>query len=64
VNVTGVVNKCLTGKKEIMLYTRRSWVTIHGWIKNSNFPARKLDGVWESATDLIDDWKKSQITRQ
>jgi hypothetical protein len=57
-----MVNKNLTGRKEILEYTRRSWQTIREWIRKEDFPAKKLDGVWESSTDLIDEWKKEKIT--
>lgn len=55
------MNKSLTGKKEITTYARRSWMTVHDWIQRDEFPARKLDGVWESMTDLIDKWKEERI---
>ena len=38
----------LIGRKEIAKMTRRSWKTIRKWIENDGFPAKKLDGVWES----------------
>ena len=56
-----MVNKNLTGRKEILEYARRSWQTVERWIKEEEFPARKLDGVWESSTDLIDEWKREKI---
>ena len=56
-----MVNKNLTGTKEIHDYVRRSWETIERWIKEEGFPAKKLDGVWESSTDLIDEWKREKI---
>ncbi len=56
-----MINKNLTGRKEILQYTRRSWQTVKHWINEEEFPACKLDGVWESSTDLIDDWKKDKI---
>jgi hypothetical protein len=58
-----MVNKNLTGRKEILVYTRRSWEIVWKWIKKEDFPARKLDGVWESSTDLIDEWKRGKITK-
>lgn len=54
--------KNLVGVKEITGYTRRSWDTISVWIECRSFPAKKIDGVWESMTDLIDDWKAKAIT--
>lgn len=58
-----MTNKNLTGKKEIMTYTRRSWKTINVWINKEQFPAKKLDGVWESMTDLVDQWKQKRIMK-
>jgi len=58
-----MVNRNLVGKKEILLYTRRSWQTVKYWIKKEGFPARKLDGIWESSADLIDEWKKQKISQ-
>lgn len=55
------MNDSLVGKKEIAIYTRRSWITIQVWIEKENFPACKLDGVWESMKPLIDAWKVSKI---
>ncbi len=54
-------NNNLVGKKEILSYTRRSWKTVKAWIIKENFPAMKLDGVWESSGEMIDDWKKKKI---
>lgn len=53
--------KSLVGKKEIQAYVRRSWQTIHSWIVGGGFPARKIDGVWESTTDLVDEWRRNNI---
>lgn len=51
----------LTGMKEIAHYARRSEVTILTWIRDMDFPARKIGGVWESNTSLVDQWKIAQI---
>ena len=56
-------NKNLVGKKEILNYTRRSWKTVKIWIIDEGFPAMKLDGVWESSIDMIDNWKKKKILK-
>ena len=53
----------LVGKKEITTYCRRSWTTIRAWIKTENFPAKKMDGVWESDVRLIDEWKMEKIKK-
>ena len=55
------MRKSLVGKKEITAYSRRSWLTVKRWIANGNFPATKIDGVWESDTELIDEWKRTKI---
>lgn len=54
----------LTGKKMIMAYVGRSWKIIMVWINERNFPARKIDGVWESDIDLIDKWLRSEILQR
>lgn len=55
------MNKNLSGIKEITGYTRRSWGTVKIWIKHEKFPAKQIDGVWESMTDLVDRWKTEKI---
>jgi hypothetical protein len=55
------MGKSLVGKKEITAYVRRSWVIIRRWTLKDNFPARKIDNVWESNTDLVDEWKRTKI---
>ena len=55
------MGKGLVGKKEITAYVRRSWMTIQRWIIEDSFPARKIDGVWESDTTLVDEWKRAKI---
>lgn len=51
----------LTGKKAIRQYARRSWETLERWINERGYPVRKIDGVWESDTRLIDEWRMNQI---
>jgi len=51
----------LTGMKEITAYARRSEATILTWVRDMDFPARKIGGVWESNTALVDQWKLMQI---
>jgi hypothetical protein len=58
------LNKSLTGVKEITRYAKRSWMTVKIWIKEDDFPARKIDGVWESMTDMVDEWKAKKIQGQ
>jgi len=49
------------GRNEIQAYVRRSWQTIAAWIDAEGFPARKISGVWESDTDLVDPWRRKKI---
>ena len=51
----------LTGKKNICNFLGRSWDTVERWIREEGFPARKIDGVWESDSELITNWRRSQI---
>ena len=51
----------LTGMKEITTYARRSEATVLSWIRDMDFPARKISGVWESHSALVDQWKIAQI---
>ncbi len=54
--------RMLTGIKEIQGFVGRSWNTIRMWIAKKDFPAKKIDGVWESDTELIIEWRRKQIT--
>jgi predicted DNA-binding transcriptional regulator AlpA len=47
----------LTGMKEICKYVSRSEATVLNWIRDEEFPAKKLDGIWESHTAKIDAWR-------
>jgi hypothetical protein len=51
----------LTGKKNICNFLGRSWAIVERWIREREFPARKIDGVWESDSELITAWRRSQI---
>lgn len=51
----------LSGQKEIKQYEGRSWETIFSWIQHQGYPARKIDGRWESDTELIDEWRRERI---
>ena len=56
------MNKILTGRDEIENFVGRSWDrVIKGWIKDDSFPARKIQGRWESDMDLILAWRRRQI---
>ncbi|MDD5643281.1 MAG: hypothetical protein PHX53_16635 [Syntrophales bacterium] len=54
----------LTGKKNICNFLGRSWDTVERWIREREFPARKIDGVWESDSALITEWRRNQINGQ
>ena len=54
----------LNGKKDICRYVGRSWSTIRKWIDQKEFPARKLDGIWEADAELIIQWRQRQIAEQ
>ena len=52
----------LSGMKEICVYVRRSEATVLDWIRHLGLPAKKLNGgIWESDTNLIDEWRVKQI---
>lgn len=46
---------------EIVAYAGRSANTIKVWIREQNFPAVKIDGRWESNTELIDNFQRIRI---
>lgn len=52
----------LTGKKQICNFVGRSWSTIEEWIFKLGFPAKKINGIWESDSELITLWRRKQIT--
>jgi hypothetical protein len=56
-------NTALRGVREIREFTRRSWGTIETWIRKQKFPARQINGVWESDKALITKWKHDQIKK-
>ena len=62
--VTDIDTAALFGRKQIQTFTHRSWPVIRKWIAEENFPARKIDGVWESDKGLIRAWKLSKINCQ
>ena len=51
----------LSGLKEISIYSDRPWKVIRKWIREKRFPARKIDGRWESYKGLVDQWFEEQI---
>jgi hypothetical protein len=51
----------LTGRKQIQNFVGRDWRLIVRWVEIKEFPARKIDGVWESDAALIETWRRAQI---
>ena len=51
----------LTGMKAITQYMGRSEATILALIRHHNFPAKKILGVWESHSDLVEHWRLQQL---
>ena len=52
----------LSGMKDICKHMGKSESTILNFIRDFKFPAVKITGkIWESDTDLIDQWRKSLI---
>lgn len=55
--------RILSGKQAICNFVGRGWSTVERWITEENFPARKIDGKWESDIFLIDNWRRRQIKK-
>ena len=55
-------DNALVGHKEIQNHVRRSWKTIKLLIDTKGFPAKKIEGIWESDIELIQQWRKKQIS--
>lgn len=51
----------LEGMAQIADYVGKSYPTVLKFIKNENFPAKKLGGEWTSYTDLVDEWKRRRV---
>jgi hypothetical protein len=47
--------------KAICKFMNRSDATILDLHRSRDFPMRKIGGIWESDTDLIDKWRKGLI---
>ena len=58
------MTKILTGRKQIQMFVGRAWEVILKWKRRDGFPMQKLDGVWESDTTLILEWRKGQILKE
>jgi hypothetical protein len=54
----------LKGKEAIKAVVKRSWSKIKDWILKEGFPAKKIDGVWESDSDLIREWRRRRILKR
>lgn len=52
----------LVGMKAICGYMGRSESTMLGIIRDLDFPAKKIYGIWESDTELVDQWRVGQIS--
>lgn len=57
-----MAGKLLVGKKAISCFVCRSWGTVKRWIREEDFPAKKIDGGWHSDADLVHEWLKGKIT--
>jgi len=42
-------------------YVKRSDATVLKWIRELEFPAVKIGGIWESTTEAIDEWKTKLV---
>ena len=51
----------LVGMKAICNYMARSESTMLTIIRDLDFPAKKICGIWESDTELADKWRIKQI---
>ena len=51
----------LTGMKAICNYMNRHDTTILKLIRDNDFPAKKIMGVWESDKGMIDEWRVGMI---
>ncbi len=54
----------LSGMKEICKFMNRSDATILDLYRAQDFPMKKIGGIWESDTDLIDKWRKGLIENE
>lgn len=53
--------KMLFGLEEIAFYFESSPNTIRHLVRKENFPAVKLNGRWESNTELIDKYQQKRV---
>jgi len=52
----------LVGMKSICDYTQRSESTVLGLIRDEDFPAAKIKGIWESSTEMVDKWRVGMVS--
>lgn len=55
------VDTALVGMKEICQFVRRSEPTVIVWIRDMDFPAKKIGGIWESDKVLVQKWRRKYI---
>jgi len=51
----------LTGMKAICKYVNRSEPSVLMMVRKYDFPAGKIEGIWESDTEIIDAWRRDQV---
>jgi len=54
----------LIGMEKILKYYPRSESTIIQLIIQSDFPAKKIHGRWESNTAAIDKWQEKRVSKR
>jgi len=59
--VSGVTNTMLTGMKQICAFVGRNKQTVEDWIRTRAFPAKKVNGIWGSDTEMIQAWWRRQL---
>jgi len=52
----------LVGMAAICQYMNRGEKTVLNLIRDEDFPARKLGGIWESDKELVDKWRRRRIS--
>lgn len=50
-------SRSLVGMKDICQYMQRSEASVLRLIRDYDFPAKKIMGIWESHTILIERWR-------
>ena len=51
----------LIGMKAIAIHENRSEATVLNWIRDLEYPAVKLGGIWETTTEDSEKWHKKQM---